>query len=65
MVRSAHEKSGLMVQCRSGEGALEAEAEKKSKLQLRKVFEGLAKKAQKVIMQRRKAEIFQTTYGAW
>jgi hypothetical protein len=56
---------GLMVQRRYGEGALEAEAEEKSKLQLRKTFEEFAKKAQQVKKQRRKAEFFLVCYGAW
>ena len=34
-------------------------------MELRKTFEEIKEKAQEVQVQRRKAEVFQTTYGAW
>ena len=62
---------GLMIQRRSGQGALaglaklEADAEKRSELQLRGAFQEIKEKAQQVGTQRRRAEIFCTTYGTW
>ena len=54
-----------MVQRRYGEGALEAEAEERSKVQLCDLFEEIKEKAQQVSAQRRRAEVFPTTYGTW
>ena len=65
MVNPCKSTHGLMVQCRSGEGVLEAEAEKKSNIQLRKTFKEIKQKAQQVSVQRRRAEVFRATYGPW
>jgi len=53
------------MQHRYVEGALESNAEERSKIQLRDAFQEIKEKAQQVVAQRRKAEVFVATYGTW
>merc|ERR1712166_961913 len=50
---------------RCTEGTLTVDAERQGKVQVRDIFEEMAKKAHQVMAQRRKADYFSITFGCW
>ena len=54
-------------QMQNPEGAVQSKGHPATPLdmELRKTFEEIKEKAQHVMVQRRKAEVFQITYGPW
>ena len=65
MVQCTHLDVHMTMQHRYEEGALESNAEERSKIQLHDAFKEIKEKAQQVVAQRRKADVFVSTYGTW
>ena len=65
MVQCTHLDIHMTIQHRYDEGALESNAEERSKIQLHDAFKEIKEKAQQVVAQRRKADVFVSTYGTW
>ena len=55
----------LLGQHRCREGTLTVDAEREIDVQVRDMFEEMAKKAHQVMVQRRKADYFSITFGCW